>query len=548
MNTKAQDTLTSLADEYYEFARAADGHSLLWNSSTEHLETWPAFAPDAVAEIQSELTDFAARADALTATTARERALKDAVAFTARSKVVELTWQAAITGTHPALGFVGMIKVFGTRFNLVTDAHADQYLAKMRALPAALDDLASVAEAEALLGIVGLARHLNRTAELIDELLAAPDALDGFAAQPPPSGLEEAQADAWIGELREIVATEVFPALGEHATRMRTLAARGRDDDHPGFCHLPGGESQYRDLVWAMTSTDLTPQQIHQMGLDQIARLNEEYREIAGPLLGTTDLAEIYSRLRDDASLKYHDPAELVRDAEHAFARATAALPKAFSRVPLTPCRVNAVNGGAQAYYSAPEPETGKPGEFFFNVSNPTDWSRTELEGTTFHEGVPGHHLQFALCEEDPELHNVLKRMNVTAYLEGWALYTERLADELGLYSGPLQRVGMLENDSLRACRLVVDTGMHAFGWTRQQAIDFILANSPNGLSAITAEVDRYIAMPAQALSYMVGRLEIQRLREQAGLSLPEFHDRVLAHGMVPLPTLRRLVLTSDAA
>ncbi|MGC4174183.1 DUF885 domain-containing protein [Demequina sp.] len=537
------DTLTSLADEYYAFARAADGHSLLWNSSTEHLESWPAFSPDAVAEQQRQYSEFAARADALTATTPREVALKDAIAFTARSAAVDLTWNAAITGTHPALGFIGMIEVFGTRFNLVTGEHADQYLAKMRALPGALEDLASVAEAEALLGVVGLARHLDRTAANIEALLASPDALDRLAAQAPPSDLAEAQADTWVGELRQIVADEVIPALAGHAERMRALAERGRDDDHPGFCHLPGGDAQYRDLVWAMTSTDLTPEQIHQLGLDQIARLDEEYKQIAGPLVGTTDLAEIYRRFREDESLVYTNPEDLVRDAEEAFARANEALPRAFSRVPKTPCRVNAVKGGAQAYYSAPEPETGKPGEFFFNVLNPTDWSRTDVEGTTFHEGLPGHHLQFALHEEDTELHNVLKRMNVTAYLEGWALYTERLADELGLYSSELARVGMLLNDSLRACRLVVDTGMHAFGWTRQQAIDFMMDNSPNSLGAVTAEVDRYIAMPAQALSYMVGRLEIMRLREAAALPLPDFHERVLANGMVPLPTLSRLVL-----
>ena len=199
------DTLTSLADEYYEYARAADGHSLLWNSSTEHLDTWPAFSPDAVAEIQRAYSEFAARADALTATTPRERALKDAVAFTARSAAVDLTWSAALTGTNASMGFVGMIELFGTRFNLVTDEHADQYLAKMRALPAVLDDLASVAEAEALLGVVGLTRHLNRTAELIEELVGSPDALDRLAAQAPPSDLVEAQADAWSGELREIV-------------------------------------------------------------------------------------------------------------------------------------------------------------------------------------------------------------------------------------------------------------------------------------------------------------------------------------------------------
>lgn len=540
------DTLTSLADEYYEYARAADGHSLLWNSSTEHLDSWPAFAPDAVAEIQRTYGEFAARADALTATTPREIALKDAIAFTARSSAVALTWNAAITGTHPALGFLGMVEVFGTRFNLLTDEHADQYLAKMRALPVALDDLASVAEAEALLGIVGLSRHLAGTADAIDELLASPDALDRLAAQAPPSGLPEVETDAWVGELREIVETEVLAALADHAARMRALAERGRDDEHAGLCHLPGGDAQYRDLVWAMTSTNLTPEAIHQLGLDQVERLNEEYIALAGPLLGTIDLQQIYTTLRDDESLLYHDAESLVRDAEAAFERAAAALPRAFNRIPVTPCTVNAVKGGAQAYYSAPEPETGKPGEFFFNVSRPTDWSRADVEGTTFHEGLPGHHLQFALHEEDQGLHLVLKRMNVTAYLEGWALYTERLADELGLYSSQLSRVGMLLNDSLRACRLVVDTGMHAFGWTRQQAIDYMMDNSPNSLGAITAEVDRYIAMPAQALSYMVGRLEIQRLRDEAQLPLAEFHERVLAHGMVPLPTLARLVLESN--
>src|SRR6187431_1014168 len=229
------DTLTSLADEYYEYARTVDGHSLLWNSSTEHLETWQSFSPDAVAETQRRFGEFAARADALKATTPRERALKDAIAFTARSSSVDLTWNAAITATHPALGFVGMVLVFGSRFNLVTDDHADKYLEKIRALPAALEDLAAVAEAEALLGVVGLSRHLNGTADLIDNLLASADALDRLAAQAPPSGLEEVHAAAWIGELRQIVETAVLPALAEHGSRLRAIAERGRDDDHPGL-------------------------------------------------------------------------------------------------------------------------------------------------------------------------------------------------------------------------------------------------------------------------------------------------------------------------
>ena len=183
------------------------------------------------------------------------------------------------------------------------------------------------------------------------------------------------------------------------------------------------------------------------------------------------------------------------------------------------------------------------------NTADPTSWGRFEIESTSFHEGVPGHHLQIAIAQELGDQVPLFRQHGyIAAFSEGWGLYTERLADEMGLYSSPLDRMGMLSADSVRACRLVVDTGMHALGWSRQDAIDYMTANSPMSLHAITEEVDRYLVDPGQALSYMIGRLEIERPRSDAEAALGErfdikgFHDTVIGSASVPLESLDRLV------
>ncbi len=182
------------------------------------------------------------------------------------------------------------------------------------------------------------------------------------------------------------------------------------------------------------------------------------------------------------------------------------------------------------------------------NVSDPEGWGRFEIENTSYHEGIPGHHLQLGIAGELENIPELRKRLFIAAYGEGWGLYSERLADEMGLYSSPLDRMGMLAADSMRSCRLVVDTGMHALGWSRQQAIDYMVANSPMDLRHVTAEIDRYAVTPGQALSYMIGRLEIQRIRrsveERQGdaFDIKAFHDAVLDSGPMPLGLLGEVV------
>jgi len=200
------------------------------------------------------------------------------------------------------------------------------------------------------------------------------------------------------------------------------------------------------------------------------------------------------------------------------------------------------------AYYLSPAPDGSRPGQFFINTSEPETRPRYEAEVLAYHESIPGHHLQIAIAQEVAELPEFRRHLGVTAFFEGWGLYTERLADEMGLYTGDLDRMGMLSMDAWRACRLVVDTGMHALGWTRREAIEFMLANTALAENNIVNEVDRYIVWPAQALAYKTGQLELLRLRAEAEEALGSrfdvrsYHDAVLRNGALPLPTLRGVV------
>jgi len=232
---------------------------------------------------------------------------------------------------------------------------------------------------------------------------------------------------------------------------------------------------------------------------------------------------------------------------------AEATIPDWFGRLPATPCEVVVMLPHEEAhstiaYYREPAADGGRPGRYYINTSEPQTRTRYEAEALAFHEAVPGHHLQVAIGQELTSLPTFRRHADVTAFVEGWGLYAERLANEMGLYSGDLDRLGMLSYDAWRASRLVVDTGMHALGWSRAQAIQFMTEHSALAVNNITNEVDRYLVWPGQALAYKIGQLEIRRLRADAEARLggrfdvKAFHDAVLGHGPLPLGTLREAV------
>ncbi|MEV6924045.1 DUF885 domain-containing protein [Dactylosporangium sp. NPDC051485] len=371
-----------------------------------------------------------------------------------------------------------------------------------------------------------------------------------------------AQADAYLAAplerdplLRRLATDVVADAVRPAVVRFRDaleerLLPVARDDEQAGLCHVPGGAEGYLGVVRAYTTTELGPEEIHRTGLALVALLREEFAERGGRALGTTDVDEVLVRLREDRTLRFGTAEEIVGTVTRALREAEAALPDWFAHYDIAPCVVREMDP-AEAEHSVlgyyMPPAAARPGAHVVNTHRPDLRARFEYEALAFHESIPGHHLQIALAQSRTDLPAFRRFAYFDAHGEGWGLYSERLADEMGLYTGELSRLGMVSFDAWRACRLVVDTGMHHFGWSRSRAIDYMRANTALSQTNIENEVDRYIAMPGQALAYMIGRLKIQELRERsrATLDIRAFHDKVLAHGPLPLDVLADLITGS---
>jgi uncharacterized protein (DUF885 family) len=362
-------------------------------------------------------------------------------------------------------------------------------------------------------------------------------------------------ANATLGEaarevLIEAVERHVRPAHADWLALLERYSAHVRPGD--GICHLADGEALYRHHILAWTTLEEDPRSIHEFGLSRLEDIETEERRIAAEL-GHSDVGALRRFL--DVSPDNHalEPRQLVAAAEELIARAEAEASRWFGRLPSDGCGVRAVEPHMEqeappAFYVPPSEDGSRRGVYYINTWDPASRPLHRLPATTFHEAVPGHHFQIAIEQELRDLPTFRRfgsRLAGGAYVEGWALYAERLAHEMGLYRSPRERFGALESEGWRAARLVVDTGIHALGWTRQQSIDLLRARA--GLSRLEAETetDRYISWPGQALSYMIGQREILTLRSElerrdgARFDPRAFHDAVIGHGSLPLSTLR---------
>lgn len=314
----------------------------------------------------------------------------------------------------------------------------------------------------------------------------------------------------------------------------------------------PDGLACYSAAVKYHATVSMTPQEIHDLGKAQMEKITAEMREIGKRSFNTEDPAALLKLVTTDPKYRFKSRDELIKTAESAVARAKEELPKWFGLLPAArvivepyPAFLEKTAPGGQA---VPPSADGKPGKYLINAYKATEQSRAGLESTAFHETYPGHHLQGAIALEREGLHPIQRYFFLSGFGEGWALYAERLADEMGLFSSDVDRLGLLSNEALRAARLVVDSGMHALGWTRQQAIDYVRAHTTETQASAEAEVDRYIAVPGQATAYMIGNLEIRKLRDEAKQKLGakfdihDFHDVVLEDGSLPLWVLREKV------
>lgn len=379
--------------------------------------------------------------------------------------------------------------------------------------------------------------------------------LDRYLADPDQDPLRKPELSGPRGDERErLLAEVVHPAFARYREVLDVeIAPHGRPAEQPGLSWLPGGEDTYRKLIRVHTTTDREPEELHRTGLALIERLAEEYAEIGSRVFGRSTAAEVRQRLRTDPALRWNTADEMIEAARETMRRAEAAAPDWFGRVPSAPCLLvpvpdNEAPNTSPGYYMMPAKDGSRPGTYFINTYRPEERDRFFVEALSFHEAVPGHHFQRALDRELDGLPLLRRYARINAFSEGWGLYSERLADEMGLYSGDLTRLGMLAQDSMRAARLVVDTGLHALGWSRRQVVEFLRTNTVMPEVDIQSETDRYIEWPGQALSYMVGRLEIQRLRAEAEQTLGStfdikaFHDTVLGQGSLPLSVLSDVV------
>ena len=424
---------------------------------------------------------------------------------------------------------------------------ADALLARWRDMPRYLDQAGDNLRRGAAEGRIGVAALCTKVIDELDELLARPDA-DWPLLDP---------AKEWP-ELREgllaVIGQGIRPAFERYrAVIGDEIAPKARSDDKPGLMHLPGGAEAYRLLVRAHTSLALSPEEIHETGLREIRRIDAEFAELGATLLGTNGLQPTLKALREDPALHFETREEIKQVAEASLARANAAIDDWFGRLPKARCEVVAMPAHEEkhstiAYYRDPAADGSRPGQYFVNTYAPETRPRYEAETLAFHESVPGHHLQIAIAQELDGLPAFRRFNGTTAFIEGWGLYTERLSQEMGLLSNDVAGFGVLSFDAWRALRLVVDTGIHALGWTRQQAIDFMASHSALGENNIANEVDRYIAYAGQALAYKLGQLEILALRAEARqrqgdrFDIRRFHDAVLTEGALPLPVLRQVV------
>lgn len=450
--------------------------------------------------------------------------------------------------------YTGVSTFLDSQHPVKTKADADAYIARMEATPALLDDDSAIVRANAAMGVVAprfiIEQALQQLGRLRDGDAASKTIVASLARRANAIGLTGYDARA-----QAIFEGPIRAALTRQIEVLTALLPKAGDE--AGVSRLPDGPAYYAATLAQHTTTDMTAEQIHQLGLDQLADLHARMDK----LLRAQGFKEGSLRQRLDAltategQLFANDDtgrAALLAYLNDRLTTIRARLPQVFSRMPRAPYEIRRVPpeieiGAPGGSAQAGTPDGSRPGIFFINLRDTHEWPRYTLPTLAFHEGAPGHLFENALKFEDAALPLYRQSSYVTAYGEGWGLYAEQVAAELGMYDDdPLGEIGYLASYAFRASRLVVDTGLHAKGWNRQQAIDFMVENSSETPSSARTEIDRYIVYPGQACSYKVGQTAISRLRDEVSshrdYDIKRFHDVVLGAGRIPLAVLERRV------
>ncbi len=545
-------TLESLGDRYWNtYAEYVPTVATVRgiHDFDDQLRSWDESSLQGFADRFRAIADEAAQLD-LSSLPLQEQITAELLVYQSRTTAKDIELRFPITSIDPFTGIHAPL-LSSTRQNTVSEmSQAEALLERYSKVPEYLADGLTLQRANADGGMSPALASMERVIDQLDRYLDLPLEDDPFLQlELPKDGTD------WLERATNLVIGTIRPAFETYRAGLSEhIAPVARPDEKCGLMWMTGGEEIYAHNIYKYTQLEETAQKIHDVGQHWATEVNAaEWVEIGGKAFGLDSKDAVFDRLHNDPAMRFTSEDEMLDHARTALERAWAAVDDWFDIRPDTTCDVVPVPAASApasppAYYMQPPVDGSRPGRYFLNTYKPEERDRFEYESIHFHEGIPGHHFDRSLASELEGIPTFRRYANVFAHTEGWGLYSERLADEMGLYSSEVDRLGMVSADAWRAGRLVTDTGIHALGWSRQQAIEFLQEWTPIGLLTIEQEVDRYIGMPGQALAYKMGQLEIFRLREEAEAELGNrfeikgFHNTMLANGAMPLPMLERAV------
>jgi uncharacterized protein (DUF885 family) len=532
-------------------ARAA-AKSRLDDNSAEGLKRRLAHSQQALAEIRRFGNAPLSPAAALN---------RDVVAYTLEQQAVAPSKFGLATVVRPYRifqqggAYFSIPDFLNTAHTIADKGDCDAYLARLSAFATALDNDSAVQKAEAARGYLAPGFSLDLTLGQMAKLRGQPAATSSIVQSLAKRAAAKGIAGDWQGQAAKIVEDHIYPALDRQITLIRQLRPTTVAGD--GLWRMPRGDEIYTAALNQATTTNLTPDQVHKMGLDQVAEISAELDAILKTQgFSQGEIGARLAALNVDPAQLYPNTADgrtaLIADLNASNAAMQAKLTQAFVTVPNIPLEIRAVpveiqDGASNGYYNRAALDGSRPAIYFINLKDVGDWPKYSLPSLTYHEGVPGHHLQNSISQLAGDLPMLRKIGFMSAYGEGWALYAEQLADELKGYANPLERAGYLQSFLFRAARLVVDTGLHTKKWTREQATDYLVKTTGFAQPRSQREVERYCTQPGQACSYKVGHGSWTRAREKAQAALgdrfdlKQFHE-ILKDGPMPLSILERRI------
>ena len=549
--------LLQLSDDFFQNSLASSPTSAIMRGYKEYFDQIEDLSEETFNKEEQQVNKFISRLEKIDLNTLshREKITHGMLEFALSSNkdaLLDKNWEfgAGVSG------FTGYLIDYNQRLFIPDVESADLLLKRLELYDRLFTQIAQVQKEGLLNNRVATKRNLLRTIDQLENYLNTPLEKDTLLLVNFSTDVGELEISNWKEKAKKIIETNVRPAVLAYLDQLKEEhLPKGRTDEKSGILWIEGGEETYLRALRRYTGhKNTTVKEVHNIGISEIERLKTEFFEIGKNVFSDANSPEeVIYKMQTEPAMRYESKEQMLKIAEDTIERSYKPLNKWFTVFPKSPCKVlpappESEQHAPPAYYVAPLPDGSRDGTYFLNTYKPETKSIFEAESVAFHEAIPGHHLDRTIAVELQDVPDFQRYVASTAFVEGWGLYAEQLANEMGLYSNDVQQLGRLGNDAWRGCRLVLDTGMHGMGWSRDKAIEFFRANSPIEEINSEIETDRYIAWPGQACSYKMGQLKIEELRKKAENELGDkfdiryFHDEVLCDGGITLPILENKI------